>query len=261
MDLISEPSRGANLIAQSMALPPALPAPTAQAAAVEVYYQEKDAETSALLGAPVPVGRFSPGASGSFPHNPDTDKPVALFAVSLNASGVGHVQELRDAEQADVDIVRETDAPVIGQNAPATADSVEIGITDFTRFARYRRVTVSPNPDMSGPNSVLLFDSNDYAARELPRYLTLSRLAGALTTQPVESDLTTEDNSTLIEEDSLLALPRDVYVTVAHSGGVAWTPESNILSVTFAGGDGTGGSAGDFDPTPRDKWNLDLATA
>jgi hypothetical protein len=257
MDLISEPARGANLIAQSMALPSSLPAPTVQAAAVEVYWQEKDAETGALLGTPNPLGRFSPGAAGSFAHNPDSDKPVVLFAVSYNSSGVAHVQELRDAEQETVNVIRETDAPVIGQNAPATVDSVEIGITGFTRFARQRRVTISANADMSDPAAVLLFDSETYVARELPRYLTLSREAGLIEVEPSGLNLTAEDDTPLEAESSLSALPRTVYVTVAHSGGAAWTPESNVLEMTFAAGDGTGGSGGDFDPTPRDAHNLD----
>jgi hypothetical protein len=179
-----------------------------------------------------------------------------LIARSVSPRGVRSVSLLADAQTADVPFVRETDACAIGQNAPATPGSVEIGITGFTIFARQRRVTVSTNADMSGPNLVVLFDSDDYASRELPRYFTLSREAGLLTTEG-GSELLAEDGSQLSAEDSLAALPRTVYVTVAHSGGAVWTPESNILEVTFAAGDGTGGSAGEFDPTPRDLINLD----
>lgn len=172
------------------------------------------------------------------------------------ADGSAGYSDVRDAEQIGVLCRRETEAPVIGQNKPAAVDSVEIGITGFTRFARQRRVTVSSNPDMSDPALVLVFDSEDYVARELPRYLTLSREAGALTTEGGEL-LTTEGGDLLEAETTIAALPSTVYVTVAHSGGAAWTPESNVLEVTFAAGDGTGGSEGDFDPTPRDLHTLD----
>jgi hypothetical protein len=153
---------------------------------------------------------------------------------------------------------RETDAPVIGQNKAATADELEIGITGFTRFARHRRVTVSANPDMSDPLATYLYNSLNYAARELPRYLILSRRVGVLTTEPGGSELDAEDGSALVLEDDATLLPRTIYLTVAHSGGAAWTPESDILEATFAGVDGTPGTPGDFDPIPRDKENLDL---
>jgi hypothetical protein len=108
---------------------------------------------------------------------------------------------------------------------------------------------------MSSPLAVLTFDSADYEARELPRYFVLSRtFAGDITTE-AGVDLTTEDGSQLVTEATTV-LPLTVYLTVAHSSGVAWTPESAVLSVTFAAADGTGGSAGDFDPTPRDEHTL-----
>jgi hypothetical protein len=54
-------------------------------------------------------------------------------------------------------------------------------------------------------------------------------------------------------------LAQTIYVAVAHSSGGDWTPDSNILTVTFASeGSGSGGSAGVFDPTPRNKIDYDL---
>lgn len=52
-------------------------------------------------------------------------------------------------------------------------------------------------------------------------------------------------------------LPQTVYVTIAHSGGNGWTPDSEVLEVTFADGDGAGGTEGDFDPTPVDRHKLE----
>ncbi|HYY94060.1 MAG TPA: hypothetical protein VE713_06040, partial [Pyrinomonadaceae bacterium] len=174
----------------------------------------------------------------------------------VSASGARGYASVREATQAYVPFRRETAAPTTGQNKPATATEVEIGITSFTRFARMRRITISANADMSDPLVVLRFDSTDYVDRELPRYFILSRtFAGDLTTEG-GVDLTTEDGSQIVTEATTV-LPLTVYLTVAHSSGVAWTPESAVLSVTFAAGDGTGGSAGDFDPTPRDKHTLE----
>jgi hypothetical protein len=50
-------------------------------------------------------------------------------------------------------------------------------------------------------------------------------------------------------------LAQTIYVAVAHSSGGDWTPDSNILELTFANeGSSTGGSTGIFDPTPRDEY-------
>jgi hypothetical protein len=252
-DLVLKSSGGANIVLWPMALQRPYPPATAPPASVEVWWSYDD-ETFANARF---VGHFAPGQSGSFPYTPDADRDVRLYAVSRSASGTPHVSTLEDAVQVTVLFRRETEAPVIGQNKPATAAELEIGITGFTRFARYRRVTISANADMSDPLAVLLFDSAAYAAHELPRYLTLSRTVGVLTTE-AGLELETEDGSKLTTEDDATTLPRTVYITVAHSGGAAWTPESAILEATFAGVDGTPGSPGDFDPVPRDKEHLDL---
>lgn len=53
-------------------------------------------------------------------------------------------------------------------------------------------------------------------------------------------------------------LAQTIYVTVAHSSGAAWGAESDVLEVTFANeGSGEGGSAGSFDPTPRNEYELE----
>jgi hypothetical protein len=256
MDLILKPSGGQNIVLRPQARAPWYEPAAVDAHEVELYKQEIDPATGTFLGKPVLVGRFAPAGKVAIPHDPDSDRDVIVYAMPYSASGAAGFSEVAHATQAYVPFRRETDAPMIGQNAPATTEEVEIGITGFTRFARGRRVTVSANADMSGPLAVLLFDSADYVARELPRYLRLQREAGVLTTE-AGSELLTEDGSQLSAETGEAALPRTVYVTVAHNGGAAWTPESNILEVTFAAGDGTGGSAGDFDPTPRDSKNLD----
>lgn len=257
MDLVIEDSGGQNIVAREMGEPDWQPAATVAAHQVEIFTQEIDPATGALVGAPLSRGRFHPEARVVLPNNPDSDKYVRVYAVSYSPDNVPHVSELRDATQQTVPFNRETEAPVIGLTKPATTDEVEIGITGFTRFARGRRVTVSANADMSDPLATLVYDSANFAARELPRYLTLSRHVGVLTTEG-GSDLLTEDGVQLVVEDDASVLPLTIYVTVAHSGGTVWTSESDILEATFAAADGSGGSGGDFDPIPRTKESLDL---
>jgi hypothetical protein len=56
---------------------------------------------------------------------------------------------------------------------------------------------------------------------------------------------------------SVPQFPQTIYVTVAHSGGTAWTPESEVLELSFADDSGAGGTTGSFNPVRRDKVNLD----
>lgn len=256
MDAVAKKSGGQNIVGRPQARAPWYSAATVDAQEVEIFVQEIDPVTRAFMGAPQSKGRFSAEGKVVITHTPDSDRDVIVYAMPYAADNTPGYSDIRHAEQATVLFRRETDAPAVGITKPATAEEVEVGITGFTRFARYRRVTVSANADMSDPLAVLTYDSSAYAARELPRYLTLTRTAGALTTEG-GSELQAEDGSTLTTESDAAVLPLTVYVTVAHSSGAAWTPESEILQVTFAAVGETGGSGGDFDPTPRDKESLD----
>jgi hypothetical protein len=255
MDIVGMHSGGANIVGWPYALPRWQPAPSAPAASVDVYWR-RVLPTGIVASRWQLLGNFSLYAQVDFPFTPDTDHYVEFSSVSRSADGTPSVSDPEDGVRMSVPFNRETEAPTIGQNKPATADEVEIGITGFTRFARYRRVTISANADMSDPLMVLTYNSSDFAAHELPRHFILSRTVGVLTTE-AGSELQTEDGATLLIEDDAAVLPLTVYVTVAHSGGTAWTPDSDILEVTFAAADGTGGSDGNFDPLPRQKESLD----
>lgn len=252
-DLIARDNRSVALLAREEGRPRGYPAATVPAASVEVLVRFVDEP----VGSGKRVCVLAPGGSSFYEYTRDLDRPVVLMTRAFSPAGTADVSSLTDAHSVEVPISRETDAPVIGQNKPATAGEVEIGITGFTRFARFRRVSIWADAEMSVPLLILTYDSANYSARELPRYLTLSRRVGVLTTQG-ESELLLEDGSKLVVEDDAASLPQTIYITVAHSGGATWTPESEILEATFAGVDGTPGSGGDFDPTPRDKESLDL---
>jgi hypothetical protein len=103
MDIVAEPSRGLNIVAEPKALTPYYPAPEVDAAFVEVFWQEVDAATGALIGEPNPVGRMPRGAAGSFQYTPVSDKKVRLFALPYNVHGVPAVPDLNDATTEDID--------------------------------------------------------------------------------------------------------------------------------------------------------------
>lgn len=256
MDLILKASGGQNVVLRPQARPAWYAPATVDAHEVELFKQEIDPGRGGYYGLPVSLGRFPAEGTAVIPHTPDSDRDLIIYAMPISATGAAGYASVREATQAYVPFRRETAAPTTGQNKPATATEVEIGITGFTRFARMRRVTISASADMSDPLVVLTFNSTDYVDRELPRYFILSRtFRGDLTTES-GSELLTESGAQLVTEADTV-LPLTVYLTVAHSSGVAWTPESAVLSVTFAAADGTGGSAGDFDPTPRDEHTLE----
>lgn len=205
------------------------------------------------------AGTIAPGGAIEIPYNPDLDRDVEVAPMPYSASGQPAFSSIDHAFEfigQTLPHQRETNAPVIGQNKAAQIDNVEIGITNFTRFARLRRVTISDQPDMSNVIKVLYFTSQDYIDRELPRYFTLLRSTSGDITAEDGTALTTEAGNHLQTEAGTSVLPATVYLTVAHSGGTAWTPESNILPVTFAGSS-TPGSTGSFDPTPRDSGRYD----
>jgi hypothetical protein len=248
MDIVST-ATGVNIVSQCYALPPVYSDPSVPCAYVEIYWRARNADEPATAWKYEDI--IGPTGTIEIHYDPDIDRDVEVAPMPYSANGTPAFATIDDAFDTIGRVLphqRETEAPEIGQNAPATPAQVQIGITGFTRFARLRRITISAHPDMSDPLDVLLFDSDDYAAKELPRYCTLER--------NVSVDLTTEAGAALTTEGGdhlqLEVLPATIYISVSHSSGRVWTPESNILEVMFAG-ESTPGSAGSFDPTPRDS--------
>src|ERR1043165_2686108 len=226
---LTDQQGGVSLILADEDTPIYIPPHSTGAARVELWVYDADKG----IDSAEKVAEGKPGGDFSFDYNPDRDRDLYVTTITYSASNTPS-SDLAHASWALLQHTRETDAPVIGQNSPATTDSVEIGITGFTRFARYRRLTVSANADMSDSLQVVTFDSEDYASKELPRYLTLSREGGVLTTEagnsPASDQLVTEAGNAapgdVLTVESGAILPATVYLTVAHSGGTRWTPES-----------------------------------
>ncbi|MCA1615056.1 MAG: hypothetical protein LC795_15670 [Acidobacteria bacterium] len=407
MDLILRPSGGQNIVLRPQARPTWYPAPTVDAYEVEVWMQEIDPDTGALLDSPRLLGRFPAVGEFSFPYTPHSDRDVRLYFMPYAADGTPGFPDLRSATQITVLFRRETDAPVIGQVGDATADTVTLGVGGFSEFVRRRRIRiaesldgggalVSPvevlveedaNPralyidisrtgnftpafswaggdpaaggftkvgsgvaesagtgwrvsttgadsatyytkdvwpaapfaagftleldpppvaqtDAGAPSQAVAVRAEDGARRYELRFdgdevslnggaahahgglkVRLVVAVGGLTADLWVGDALAEDNAAgaatatsglwfgdLAGADDSDAtwqnlsyaltpvptrLAQTIYVTVAHSSGVAWGAESNVLEVTFANeGSGDGGSAGDFDPIPRNEYEI-----
>ncbi len=388
-----------------MALPTDYPDKTINPATVQVYWRYEDEPPAAARF----VTNCRPGGSFSIPYNPIIDKNVWVGAVSIAPDGTPGVSELADATWELLTFQRETVAPVIGQFIDATADSVTVGVMDFTLLVVKRRLRIAEALTMGGALDSPTEEIFDYGPGPVPAFIVIAR-AGALTpdfswmgpadpasngftktgTGTVEENaggwrintlttdaatyytksswpvsafangftieitppvVTTSDNAspadcialqvedgshrfklqfdasgnvalnggtsraigvakirlvvdvggahadlwigdTKIETATASAgtstsglkfgdlvttddadvvwpgfvyqfahvpvrLASTVYVAVAHSSGGAFTPDSNILELTFANeGSGAGGSTGDFDPTPKDTYDL-----
>jgi hypothetical protein len=241
MDLILKPSGGQNVVLRPAARAPWYEEATVDAAEVEMFKQHINPETGAFVGAPTPLGRFPAVGPVIIEHNPQTDRDVIIYAMPYSAEGAAGYSDLRHATQVYVPFQRETTAPEIGQMGDATTEDVTVGVSGYSTFARLRRVRIASALDGSGhlvSPAETVFDSTPDAP---PPYVDITRGAG----------------------------PQTIYVAVAHSSGAGrWTPDSNVLTVTFASADGTGGGGapgsgeptggteGDFDPVPRHQIEL-----
>ncbi len=119
---------------------------------------------------------------------------------------------------------REDAEPAVGLTLPAADTSAAVGIGAYTGEAKFRRIEISDNADMSSATEEII------AASEFP-YSVLP--TSVVLTRPTDTGNITK------------------YIRVSHSSnGRDFGPTSDILPVTFATGGGTGGSGGGFDPDP-----------
>ncbi|MGI8654209.1 MAG: hypothetical protein ACR2LC_03205 [Pyrinomonadaceae bacterium] len=232
--LLLKPCTGANLILRPQDRPAYYPAPTTEAAYVIVYWRVR--RTDGTIDAWHEHDRVAPTAQTTIHHNPNEDQLIDVALMPYSASAVPGYATIEDAFAATAMLQRETGAPVIVQAGDATTDNAPVGVSGYTSFAikrRVRKATALVNGQLSNPIEMIFDSSPD----TVPPYVDIYKMAGD---------------------------PSTIYVAVAHSSGTAWTPDSNIIMITFAtasttGGNPTGGSSGgDFDPLGRDKFQPGL---
>jgi hypothetical protein len=152
-----------------MALPRGYLDATAPASTVDVWWRYKSEAVQACRFA----GNFPVGQLGSIPFNPDREENVIFHLVSKSADGVPSVIDLEDAVQVELVIARETSAAVVTQVDAATAEVITIAVDNVTRFARVRRIRISPNADMSDASVT----EKDFGSEPMPRLVDVARTA------------------------------------------------------------------------------------
>lgn len=182
---------------------------TAETVAVEIWcgYDGEDPAKAQLLGT------VAPGGALVREWNPDRDRNLRLYQRRFTVDGVPDVAQLLDADSIALPIKRVTEAPVLNQRTDATFTAVELGI-ELSRFTRRLRVEVSQNADMSDAE---------------------------ITDTPVTDKL---PNTSPITRAPSGSGTETIYVRASVSAGGAFSPASDILTVTFANNSGSGGSGG-----------------
>jgi hypothetical protein len=226
MNLIAKASGGHNIIARPMALEDYYAPGEVLPAAVEVYWHFEDEPAAAAKL----IGRYAPGASVTFPYTPIGDKNVVLRTVSISASGVRSVRDLRDAPFKIINFQRITTAPTVAQVGAATHTLITLAIDGYPpSLATKRRVRVADNSAMT--TGLQVYETSVNPGELLPRLVDLMRTDGGTGT-------------------------RTVYVRVAHSSGGDYGAESGPDSFTYANSGGTGGGSGSEDPFPRREYEI-----
>ena len=213
--------KGIHLVLRDQSQPAWRPEPTQEPATVEVWmsYADEQVGTAQLLDVVVP------GQTIVRDYTADLDRPLRFTPISVGVSGARSDSLLSLAESTIFTPQRETEAPTIGQVGDAGQFLLVVGIDGFSRAARYRKVEVADDVDMSVNLRVTIKDGADQASRELPRFENITRESG---------------------DDALTQ-----YVRVSHSSGGAYGAASDVLEVAFADRHGGGGTSGDYDPTPH----------
>lgn len=191
------------------------PAATAPPSRVEVLWRYEDQPINTAQS----LGRFTPGASGSFHFNQAVEKRIVISTRSFSADGVPDVDDLADAVTA-MPIPPTEPAPEVGLIGEASPTQMTLGITGFTNKARKRKIRIADNPLMTNA-TVQEFATDDYVIRPLALYLDIFRGS----------------------------LPATIWVGISHSSGEVYGPETILGPLTW------GSSSGGFDPNPRDIYD------
>ncbi|MCA1567234.1 MAG: hypothetical protein LC803_16595 [Acidobacteria bacterium] len=174
MDLILKPSGGANIVLRPQGRATYYPPAEVDPVEVEIWRRELDADGK-FTGDAVSLGRFPSVGRIEIENTPDTDRNIRYYAISYAADGTPDVSSLEDAVQVTLLVKRETAAPNIGQVGDATADSVTVGVSGYTRFARKRRVKIAESLDGGGALVDPIVAVSDAGGGQLGDYVEIAR--------------------------------------------------------------------------------------
>jgi hypothetical protein len=209
-DLVARNSGGLQLVGRPQARPAWYPTDRVRPVRVEVWWRY-DGEVAAAARL---IGIYRPGQQVKVPLTPLVDRDLIFSVVTISSDGLRSVRELFDAHEVPLVYTRETRAPSLMQIGTATNTEIRIAIEGYSSLVSKRRITVA---DAAG-NTQQQFETTIDPADVMDRVVYLRRAAQAEA--------------------------RPIFVTVAHSAGGAYGPDSSPLACTFATGDGSGGTAG-----------------
>lgn len=176
------------------------------------YADEPDAEPQLLGAATV-------GVNFNIPFDFSDGREIELFAVAKTATGEQSAVNPLNGETERFLPNLETNVPGIAQTPGTTATntSANVTVSNFTFRALHRRISVSPNSDMSGATTT--FQSAVDFGGNLPNTIDITKAASAGSEHR--------------------------YVTVEHSSNDSeWGAVSNVLDLIFADSGGSGGGGG-----------------
>ena len=104
-------------------LPPVYPDPSVPCAYVEIYWRARNADEPASPWTYADT--IAPTGSIKIPYDPDLDRDVEIAPMPYSANGTPAFATIEHAFETIGETLahqRETNAPTIGQNSPATAD-------------------------------------------------------------------------------------------------------------------------------------------
>lgn len=134
---------------------------------VDLYWHYPDEDPRAARF----IGRAAIGENIIVPYNPVVDADPIVLAVPVAPDGLRAVSDLRDAQRLIIAFKREVAAPTVTQIGNATPSVIQLGISDFTEFARKRRIRIADNAGMSSP-TVIVYDSSNQL---MPRFVDIMR--------------------------------------------------------------------------------------
>jgi hypothetical protein len=147
MDLVLRSAGSQNIVLRPQGLPFYVPPSTVEAAYVMLYWRVL--KVGEAPGVWQLWGKVNPGAGGTIPFNPVADQNVEVSMIPCNASGVAKYADPDKGIRATVLVQRETTAPDVTQVGESMEDTIDIAVSNYSAFAKFRRVRIASDAGMS----------------------------------------------------------------------------------------------------------------
>lgn len=223
-DVLARNSGGVQVIGRPMARPAWYPVERVRPVRVEVWWRY-DGEVAAAARL---IGIYAPGQVVQAPLNPMVDRDLIFSTVTVSSDGLRSVRELADAHEIRMPYQRETTAPTVSQIGTSTNTQIQLAVDAYSSLVIMRRIKVADNVGMT--TNLVVIETTINPADLMQRVIYLNRTAAPAA--------------------------KTIYVTIAHSSGGDYGPESTPLACTYATSGGTGGTSGTGQTFPHREYTL-----